>query len=202
MKHVAVAMLGLMLLASPVLAADPPADAPPMPVWSSVPGNCSWVWREGRDTALWTEDCHVNGHRAVAYDEALDRYVTTIDDKPDITVLQQFRVAGGPQALAPKLKAEGLLKDTAECQMMPVTDQPGLAPEGWTAWQVRPTGALKQAFDKEVQEQVPEPPCGRLGYAADTVDFFMVKDGVPDRVFFVDLGQERAMLDITTLRLK
>ena len=71
-----------------------------------------------------------------------------------------------------------------------------------TAWRVMPTGKLKEAFDKEVQEQIPEPPCGRLGYAVDTVSFFMAKDGMPDRVIYVDLGQERAMLDITTLRLK
>lgn len=203
MKHALPAMLGLMMLAAPVLAADPPADAPPMLGWSSVPGKCNWVWREGRDTGVWTEDCHVNsGHRAVAYDAALDRYVTTIDGKPDVTMLRQFREAGGPVALAAKLQAEGLLSPTAECRMTEVTDVPGLAPQGWTAWQFVPTGALKEAFDKEAQQQIPEPPCGPLGYRVDTVSFFMVKDDAPDRVFFVDLGQESAFIDIKTLRLK
>lgn len=191
------------MLATPALAADPPSDAPPMPGWSSVPGQCSWVWREGRDTGMWTEACNLDtGVRAVAYDAAQDLFATTIDGKPDITVLRQFRAPGGPVALAGTLEAQGLLSKDPECQMMQVTDQPGLAPAGWTAWRVMPTGNLKEAFDKEVQEQIPLPPCGRLGFTVDTVNFFMVKDDAPDRVFYVDLGQERAMLDITTLRLK
>lgn len=152
---------------------------------------------------LWTEACQFDtGARAVAYDAATDSFVTTIDGKPDATVLRQFRVGGGPEALLGALKAQGLVLDNAECQMLKVTDTPSPVPAGWTMWNVMPTGALKQAFDKEVQEQVPEPPCGTLGYTADSVSFFMVKDDAPGRVFYVDLGQEAAMLDIKTLRLQ
>ena len=201
MKHALIA--SLLLLAGPALAADPPADLPPVPGWSSAPGHCNWVWREGGGMGLWTEACSFDtGKRDVVYDAAQDLFTTTIDGKPDVAVLRAFRAPGGPEGLAATLKAQGLLLDSPDCQMMPMTGEPGLAPVGWTAWRVMPTGALKQAFDKEVQEQVPEPPCGKLGYAADTVSFFMVKDGAPGRVVFVDLGQERAMLDITTLRLE
>lgn len=201
MKH-ALSALVLVLLALPALAADVPSDAPPMPGWSSSPAHCSWVWREGGGMGLWTEACRFDtGTHAVAYDAAQDLFTTTIDGKPGITVLRPFRAPGGPVALAATLKAEGLLRDDPDCVMTPVTGAPGLAPDGWTAWRVMPTGKLKEAFDKEVQEQIPEPPCGRLGYAVDTVSFFMAKDGMPDRVIYVDLGQERAMLDITTLRL-
>lgn len=204
MKQLVPALLALMAAAAaPALADEPPPDAPPVPGWSSAPGHCSWAWREGRDTGLWTEACSFDtGARAVAYDADQDLYATTIDGKPFATVLRQFRVPGGPPALLATLKTQGLIRDTDECQMMPATGDAGLAPAGWTAWRVMPTGALKDAFLKEAQEQIPEPPCGPLGYTVDTVSFFMVKDGVPDRVFFVDLGQERAMLDITTLRLK
>lgn len=198
MKH-ALALFGLALFTLPAAA----EETPPKPDWSSSPEHCAWEWRDGKDTGLWTEDCSFDtGRRVVAYDAAQDLYAVTIDGKPFTTVLRQFRAAGGPEALAATLQAEGLLRDTAECRMTQVTDEPNLAPPGWTAWRMMPTGALKEAFDKEVQEQIPEPPCGPLGYAVDTVDFFMVKDDAPDRVFFVDLGQERAMLDITTLRLK
>ena len=202
MKHALTTASGLLLLTLPALADSPPADAPPQPGWSTSPGHCTWVWREGRDSGLWTEDCSLEtGRRVVAYDASQDLYRVTIDGKPFVTVLRQFREPGGPQALVPKLRAQGLLND-AECQMTQVTDEPGLAPPGWTAWRMMPTGALKEAFDKEAQEQIPEPPCGPLGYTVDSVSFFMVKDDAPDRVFFVDLGQERAMFDITTLRLK
>lgn len=200
MRHVSATVLALLLCAAPALAADPPSDAPPKPGWSSAPGHCSWVWREGGGVGLWTEACDFDtGARAVAYDAAQDRFVTTIDGKPDVTVLRQFRETGGPEALAAALKKQGLILDNAECRMVKV---PGTAaPAGWTGWNVMPTGTLKEAFDKEVQEQVPEPPCGELGYTADSVTFFMVKDDAPGRIFYVDLGQEAAMLDIKTIHL-
>ena len=203
MKHALTAATLLLLATCPALADDPPPGAPPIPLWSSSPEHCSWVWRAGRDTGLWTETCSFEtGKREVAYDAAQDLYAVTIDGKADVTVLRQFRDPGGPEALAATLKTQSLLSDDPECQMLQVTGEPPLAPAGWTAWRMMPTGKMKEAFDKELQEQIPDPPCGALGYAVDTVSFFMVKDGAPDRVFFVDLGQERSMLDITTLRLK
>ena len=201
MKHASATVLALLLCAAPALAADPPSDAPPKPGWSSSAKDCNWVWREGGGVGLWTEVCDFgNGLRAVAYDAARDLFTTTVDGKPDMTVLRQFREPGGPEALAAALKKQGLLLDSAECQMVKVPDT--AAPAGWTGWNVMPTGKLKEAFDKEVQEQVPEPPCGELGYTADSVTFFMVKDDAPGRVFHVDLGQDASMLDIKTIRLQ
>jgi hypothetical protein len=84
--------------------------------------------------------------------------------------------------------------------MAKVADQP--EPAGWSAWQVVPTGKLKEAFDKEVQEQIPEPPCGKLGFAVDSVGFFMVKDDAPDRVLYANLGQDGTMIDLASIRLK
>jgi hypothetical protein len=53
-----------------------------------------------------------------------------------------------------------------------------------------------------VQEQIPEPPCGKLGFAVDSVGFFMVKDDAPDRVLYANLGQDGTMIDLASIRLK
>ena len=65
-----------------------------------------------------------------------------------------------------------------------------------------PTGKLKEDFDKQVQVEIPEPPCGKLGYAVDSVGFFMVKDDAPDRVLYANLGQDGTMIDLASIRLK
>lgn len=203
MKHAVPAALGLALLAMPALAADPPADAPSMPAHSTSPGHCAWVWREGGGVGLWTESCTFDDrHYAVSHDAAAGRFVLTVNGENPRTVLQQFREPGGPSALVATLKKQGLIRDDAECRMAPLAGRPSPAPQGWTAWQVMPTGKLKEAFDKEVQEQIPLPPCGQLGFTVDTVSFFMVKDDVPGRVFYVDLGQDGTMIDIATIRLQ
>ena len=83
--------------------------------------------------------------------------------------------------------------------MAQVSDQP--APPGWTAWQVVPVGKRKEAFDSVVQTEVPEPPCGELGYRVDLIGFFMVNDANPDRVLYVNLGQDGTMIDINSITL-
>jgi hypothetical protein len=184
-----------------VAAHEPVAGASPVPFYATDRAGCNWVWRQGKDLGLWTETCKFdNGVWAVTYDGADDSFVLRHNDGAPYTVLRQFRAAGGPPALLAALKQQGLVLDSAECVMAKVADQP--APAGWSAWQVVPTGKLKEAFDKEVQEQIPEPPCGKLGYAVDSVGFFMVKDDAPDRVLYANLGQDGTMIDLASILLK
>lgn len=180
---------------------QPVAGASPVPFYSTDKAACSWVWRQGRDLGLWTEACKFDtGLWGVAYDAATDSFALSVDDGEPYTVLQQFHEPGGPPALLATLKAKGLVLDTAECVMAKVADQP--APAGWSAWQVVPTGKLKEDFDKVVQVEIPEPPCGRLGYAVDSVGFFMVKDDAPGRVLYANLGQDGTMIDLASIRYK
>ncbi|WP_421694259.1 hypothetical protein [Aestuariivirga sp.] len=178
-----------------------PEGASPMPFYSTDRTACNWVWREGRDLGLWTETCKFDtGLWDVVYDAGTDRFALRVNAGEPYTVLQPFHEAGGATALLPGLKARGLVLDTADCVMAKVEDQP--APDGWTAWQVVPTGKLKQAFDAVVQTEVPDPPCGKLGYAADSVGFFMVSNDHPDRVVYANLGQDGTMIDLASIRLK
>lgn len=175
--------------------------ASPVPFYSTDKAACSWVWREGGGVGLWTETCKFDtGLWAVTYDAAQDSFALRVNDGEPYTVLQPFRAAGGPPALLATLKARGLARDTADCVMARVADQP--APAGWSAWQVVPTGRLKEDFDRQVQVEIPEPPCGKLGYAVDSVGFFMVKDDAPDRVLYANLGQDGTMIDLASIRLK
>ena len=97
------------------------------------------------DLGLWTETCKFDtGLWAVTYDAANNLFALRVNDGEPYTVLQEFRAPGGPTALLASLKTQGLILDDDQCQMAQVTDQP--APEGWTAWQVVPTGKLKAAF--------------------------------------------------------
>jgi hypothetical protein len=72
---------------------------------------------------------------------------------------------------------------------------------GWTIWNVMPTGKVKDAFDALPEDEVPEPPCGELGYAVDFTGFFMVHKDHPDRVIYVNLGQDGTMIDPFSLSL-
>lgn len=184
------------------VAPHQPVDgASPVPFYSTDKTACSWVWKQGRDLGLWTETCKFDtGLWGVNYDPAKDLFALSVDAGEPYTVLQQFREEGGPAALLPALKKQGLVLDDAECVMAKVADQP--APKGWTAWQVVPTGKRKEAFDAVVQVEIPEPPCGRLGYAVDSVGFFMVQDDHPGRVLYANLGQDGTMIDLASIRFK
>lgn len=182
----------------PPHAAEPGALPPPF--YATDRNNCQWIWRKGKGIGLWTEQCKFEtGVWDVIYDEAQDHFALRVDQGEPYPVLRQFRAAGGAAALLPALKQKGLVLDDAECVMAKVEDQP--TPPGWTAWQVVPTGKRKEAFDSVVQIEVPEPPCGELGYRVDLIGFFMVKEAAPDRVLYVNLGQDGTMIDIASITL-
>lgn len=174
--------------------------APDAPFYSTDRKNCSWAWKQGKGVGLWTEQCKFDtGLWDVIYDEAKDMFALRVDAGEPYPVLRQFRSPGGAAALLPVLKAQGLVLDDAECVMAQVADQP--APPGWTAWQVVPTGQRKAAFDSVVQIEVPEPPCGELGYRVDLIGFFMAHEKDPDRVLYVNLGQDGTMIDLASITL-
>jgi hypothetical protein len=114
-------------------------------------------------------------------------------------VLRQFRKKPeeGPQALLPGLRTAGLVAADADCRFAPYTEQK--APPGWALWEVAPTGKLKEAFEALLDDEVPEPPCGELGFAVDHIGYFMIADAHPERVLYVDLGQDGTMFDPSTI---
>lgn len=179
------------------------ADGQPAePFYTIDKANCAWRWSTGNGIGLWNEDCRFEtGHWEVAYDASQDHFALSVDGGDPFPVLRQFRVGAGqgPAGLLPDLKARGLVLNDAECVFVPYKEQ--LSPAGWDIWQVMPTGSLRQKFDAQPSGEVPEPPCGELGYAADSIGFFMVHREHPDRVLYVNLGQDGTMIDPFSVRL-
>lgn len=172
------------------------------PFYSTDLASCAWSWKSGGGIGLWTEDCKFDsGHWNVTYDAANDWFMLRVDNGEPYPVLRQFHVAAGAglEALLPELKSKGLVLDDAECQFAETTEK--MAPDGWTSWEVVPTGKLREKFAALPQDEVPEPPCGQLGMAVDSIGFFMVKDGQPGRVLHVNLGQDGTMIDLPSITL-
>jgi hypothetical protein len=181
-------------------AEEGPPGASPVPFYATDKAACRWAWKQGKGLGLWTEQCKFDsGAWDVIYDEAKDLFALRVDAGEPYPVLRQFRKPGGAAALLADLKSSGLILNDAECVMAKVAEMP--TPQGWTAWQVVPTGKRKADFDAVVQTEVPEPPCGELGYRVDLMGFFMANDAQPDRVLYVNLGQDGTMIDLASIRL-
>ncbi|WP_373506136.1 hypothetical protein [Aestuariivirga sp.] len=174
--------------------------APNAPFYATDKKSCAWVWNRGKGIGLWTETCTFDtGRWDVHYDEVNDLFALRVDAGEPYPVLRQYSNAGGIEALIPDLKAKGLVLDDAECLLQPATDQ--LAPPGWSAWNVMPSGKRKEAFDAQLQEEVPDPPCGELGLAVDHIGYFMVSNDNAERVVHVNLGQDGTMIDLGSITL-
>jgi hypothetical protein len=178
------------------------AGAPPPPPYYIDKASCKWTWKTGEGIALWYEDCAHGGDRwNIVYDDALDAFVAKPENpeyQPYVE-LRQFRKA--PDALLPDLKKAGLVLDTPDCQFQVVKEPIFPVPKGWTALEVGPQGRLKETFDARPADEIPEPPCGDLGLAVDYVGFYLVNRNFPDRVLFVDLGQDVSAMDLPSITL-
>ena len=170
--------------------------APPVPVYHTFLGGCSWQWKTGGGVGLWTEDCTLDqDHWAVDYDPTNDWFALTFNNDTPYPVVRPFRIAAGGSmdTLLADMKKKGLVLDDGEC-VFAQTDTVE-APAGWKIFEVVPTGKRKEAFDQSNSgDEVPEPPCGDLGYAVDYVGFFAVQDAHPDHVIHFDLGQDGTMI--------
>ncbi|MFO1123732.1 MAG: hypothetical protein U1F47_15605 [Hyphomicrobiales bacterium] len=178
------------------------AGQPSRPFYATDQKLCSWSWQTGAGVGLWTEDCTFdNGRWNVAYDKTQDFFGLHVDNGELYPVLRHFRVdpAKGLDALLPDLKRRGLVLDSPDCVFMKSEEQWG-AP-GWTMWQVMPVGKVKAAFEALPKDEVPEPPCGQTGYAVDSIGFFMTHADHPDRVLYVNLGQDGTMIDPFSVQL-
>ena len=170
--------------------------APPVPFYATDKKACSWSWLKGKDIGLWAERCTLgSGTWTVAYDEKNDWFTLNTNDSEPYPVLRQFRKNAGdpPDALLPSLRKAGLIPDDDECKFQP--SDSGNPPKGWTLWEIAPVGKKKEAFDALPDDEVPDPPCGELGYAVDYIGFFMIPDAHKDRMIHVDLGQDGTMFD-------
>jgi hypothetical protein len=181
--------------------AEDVAGATPQPFFQTDTKACKWVWRTGKGIGIWAEDCKFDtGVFSVTYDAASDSFMqgTGTDSYP---VLRQFhkKPDEGPDALLPQLKAAKLIPDDDECKFAP--SEPSQNFGTWTTYDIVPLGKRKAAYEAQPTDEIPDPPCGELGLAVDFVGYFMIDSGHPDRVIYVNLGQDGSFFDPYSIAL-
>lgn len=179
------------------------AGATPQPFYVSSVANCKSVWKTGKGIGLWAEDCNFGGeHWTLNYNEADDAFVlgngTTANN---VAIIRQFhkKASDGLAVLLPELRAKKFIPDDDECKFE-VSKGKAKIPH-MTIYDIMPTGKRKEEYDKAPQDEIPDPPCGDLGFAVDFQAYFMIDDRTPDRVLYLNEGQDVPMFDAYSFKL-
>jgi hypothetical protein len=137
----------------------------------------------------------------VSYDAAGDSFVISASGTDPIPVLRQFhkKPEEGPDALLPQLRAAKLIPDDDECKFTP--GEPSQNFGTWTTFDIVPLGKRKAAYEASPTDEIPEPPCGEVGLAVDFIGYFMIDSTHPDRVIYVNLGQDGSFFDPYSISL-
>lgn len=194
----------LLAIASGIVCLAVPASAqPPQPTTSTDPDHCRWEWMTGAGLGVWAEHCDLQtGVWALRADPALPGFVLTIDGNDEVTVLQVFGKppAADIAAILPELRQRGYIPDDDECVFAPADIRPAARTVAF--YDIQPTGSRKAAFEATPEDEVPEPPCGDYGWSTHGVRYFMTDSRFPDRVVYVNTGQDGLMFDPQTVTLE
>jgi hypothetical protein len=117
------------------------------------------------------------------------------------TVLQVFRKpANAPvEAILPQLIAQARVPDVDDCRFVAVPLRP--AARSIAFHQIRPVGKRLEAIEARIRHEIPEPPCGDYGWSTHGVRYFMTDFRRPDRVLYIDEGQDGTLIDPSGLSL-
>jgi hypothetical protein len=172
------------------------SGASPQPFFQSDVSNCKWVWKTGKGIGVWTENCKFDTDAwSVTYNEADDSFAQGISSQDQYTVLRQYRKkpTESPDVLLPALKAAKLIPNDDECKFEISKDE--VKAPHFKIYDIVPLGKRKAAYDAVPENDLPDPPCGEVGLAVDYEAYWMIDDRHPDRVLFVNLGQDGSMFD-------
>jgi len=193
-------LLALCAVALPLAAAH---AQPSMPTESTVPDQCQWLWKSGAGVGIWAERCDLDtGLWEPRFEPALPGFVLTIDGKDEGTILQVFDKPADAEisAILPTLRAKGYIPNDDECVFEPAEIR--AAPRTIAFFEIKPTGSRLEAFEATPEDEVPEPPCGDYGWSTHGVRYFFTDTRFPERVIYVDIGQDGTMFDATSITLE
>lgn len=179
---------------SPAIGHANGSSLPAMPDWQTDAHNCSWHWRDGGNTGLWAETCRFNGAIwQVMWDDDIAAFVTKNDDTVIGLAVQAFTLSSGASiaALSETLVDAGSLDANHACIWQAIALRP--APRTMAFHVLTPMG--QAAVSPTVSGDIPDPACGPYGASTHGVRYFMTDMRWPDRVIFVEEGQERPMFD-------
>jgi hypothetical protein len=193
----------LVVVFSSACLVAPAFAEPPKPMGSTDAERCGWEWKAGGGIGVWAERCDLDtGLWQLRYDEALPGFALTVDGGDVAVVLQTFaKPAEAPvSAILPDLRRRGYIPDDEECVFAPAAIRP--AARTIAFFDIQPTGARKAAFEATPVDEVPEPPCGDYGWSTHGIRYFMTDTRFPDRVIYVDIGEDGMMFDPETVTLE
>lgn len=180
-----------------VFAVTPAAasERPPVPQFRTDPG-CTWHWLTGGGVGLWGEVCNLStGQWSVEWHRDRAAFVQTRDGAPVTQVLEIFKKSDEDPASAvlDELRRRGELADDEECVFQPA--QVRAAPRTIAFLEIRPTGERLKAFEATPKDEIPDPPCGAYGWSTHGRRYFMTDIRQPDRVLYINEGQDGSMFD-------
>ena len=175
-------------------------ELPPEPAWQTDAQSCAWHWREGGGIGLWAETCTFStGEWQVVWDENQAAFVTLNNGVALGIAVQPWAVAHGSDisSLTQKLREAGHLAIAADCEWQAVALR--AAPRTMAFHVLTPKDPA--ALQPSALSEVPEPMCGPYGASTHGVRYFVTDLRWPDRVVFVDEGQERPMFEPASITL-
>jgi hypothetical protein len=210
MKAVAILAICFAGLSLPALAQVP---QPPKPTYSTDAEHCRWIWWSGAlpmggSIGAWTERCDLaTGLWELDYTATLPGFWLTIGGEEQAPVIQVFSKPADADvsAILSELRERGYIPDDDECIFVPASETTlrtvGPVPRTQTLYEIMPTGARLAQFEATPDDDVPEPPCGEYGWSTHGTRYFVTDTRHPDKVVYIDIGQDGMMFDQTSVTL-
>lgn len=196
------AFAGVLAWGAAVHFGAPEFQRPPIPVWQTDAQRCTWEWRRGGDMGLWAETCQfATGSWQVIWDADLRAFVLRHDGVNRGVLVQSWPIGAkdGIQGLTSVFRDAGHLKGNVDCVWRRAPEL--VARRSGEFFVLSPAAA--DAMRPSPAGEVPDPQCGPYGASSHGVRYFYIDPRWPDRVIFVDEGQERPLFDpasITVVR--
>ncbi|MFY7856738.1 MAG: hypothetical protein ACOVQT_11400 [Rubrivivax sp.] len=195
------ALAGLALATAGLLAAcagprDASVGAQPADV-PLVAAGCRWERVSGGGLGLWAQACDLTtGRWRVTWSPSSQAFELQVDGRPQAVVVQAWPLAPGqgPEAVVAALKAAGQLPAQSGCRLAPARVRP--LPAGVAGYVLAPPVPVPAVT---ASGEIPEPPCGPYGASTHGVRYFAFDPQRPDRVVFVDEGQDQPLFDARSL---
>lgn len=146
-------------------------------------------------------DCRYDtGHWRVEVEPALPGLALWRDEERVETVVQLFAKMPSDEitSILPALRARGYIPDDDDCRFVPAAVRPMV--RTIALFEIRPFGARLQRLQATPANEIPDPPCGAMGWSTHGVRYFMTDLRRPDRVVYIDEGQDGTQIDPRSIR--
>ncbi len=170
---------------------EPPPDA------GLVAAGCRWERVTGGGLEVRAQACDLTtGQWRVVWEPQRQGFELRVDERVHELVIQPWSLPpdGGPDSIVATLKAAGHLPAASDCQLVPAKRRP--LPRLATTFILAPAEPVPAVTPSG---EIPEPPCGPYGASTHGVRYFVFDLRRPDRLIFVNEGQDQPMFDPSSI---